>query len=261
MIALCERIGKSFLTHFQSFWQMCVLAVHICYTIMQPSTYNRAVYEVLIRQIYFTAVQIVPLFFLTALLFGGAIVGGLSVTLVNLGLTSQIGTVIVKFVMDELAPFVTVLLLALRSASAMNTEIAVMKVNHELNSLEMLGINPLVYLYVPRVIAGMVSVFSLSLMFATVSVIMGYFFARFLGGLNSEIYIGLLVEASSLGDMGIIFLKCLLMGIFIAVIPIRYGLMAQNFFTIPIAVLQGMVKVFIAILTIEVVTLLWRLFI
>ncbi len=60
-------------------------------------------------------------------------------------------------------------------------------------------------------------------------------------------------------DMIIVLLKCATFGFFITLIPIRRGLHAsQELTSIPIAVLNGMVMVFLAIMVIEVLSSIIR---
>jgi len=54
----------------------------------------------------------------------------------------------------EMGPLMTAILLAGRSASAFAAEIGTMKVNEELNALETLGLSPIQFLVVPRIVAG-----------------------------------------------------------------------------------------------------------
>jgi phospholipid/cholesterol/gamma-HCH transport system permease protein len=56
-------------------------------------------------------------------------------------------------------------------------------------------------------------------------------------------------------------IKCAVFGFFITLIPIRFGLRASHEFTsIPIVVSGGMVNVFTAIIIIEVLSLITKLF-
>ncbi len=52
-----------------------------------------------------------------------------------------------------LGPFITAIILAGRSGSAFAAEIGTMKINYELDALETMGLNPIRFLVVPRVIA------------------------------------------------------------------------------------------------------------
>jgi hypothetical protein len=83
-------------------------------------TYNSASRMVFIHQFYFTSVQILPLFLFVAVIFGSLINGMAFQVVKNLGLTDYLGRLLMGFVVTELSPFVTVLLIALRSSSAID---------------------------------------------------------------------------------------------------------------------------------------------
>jgi phospholipid/cholesterol/gamma-HCH transport system permease protein len=56
----------------------------------------------------------------------------------------------------ELGPLLTAIILAGRSGSAFAAEIGTMKVNEELDALTTMGLNPIYYLVLPRIIAGLI---------------------------------------------------------------------------------------------------------
>lgn len=56
----------------------------------------------------------------------------------------------------ELGPLLTAIILAGRSGSAFAAEIGTMKVNEELDALTTMGLNPVFYLVLPRLIAGLI---------------------------------------------------------------------------------------------------------
>ena len=105
------------------------------------NSYNSATRQVLIHQIYFTSVQILPLFIGISIIFGTLLMGIVFQIIKNLGLAEHLGRILMNLVVTELAPFVTVLLIALRSSSAINAEIAVMRVSKELNALDKFNID------------------------------------------------------------------------------------------------------------------------
>jgi phospholipid/cholesterol/gamma-HCH transport system permease protein len=70
-------------------------------------------------------------------------------------------------------------------------------------------------------------------------------------------YTAILVESTSFTDILVMLLKCATLGFFIVLIPIRFGMSATHELTsIPVSVLNGMVNVFIAIIIIEVLSLI-----
>lgn len=78
-------------------------------------------------------------------------------------------------------------------------------------------------------------------------------------GTSVDAYIGALLRSADLSDVIVVLIKCATFGFFITLIPIRLGLNAsQELTSIPIAVLNGMVKVFLAIVVIEVLSSIVR---
>jgi len=70
-------------------------------------------------------------------------------------------------------------------------------------------------------------------------------------------YTNVLLKSANFYDIVISLIKCSTFGFFITLIPIRFGMQASNELTsIPISVLNGMLKVFIAIVLIEVLSLI-----
>jgi phospholipid/cholesterol/gamma-HCH transport system permease protein len=151
-------------------------------------------------------------------------------------------------------------LIALRSSSAINTEIAVMKVNKEIKTLESFHIDSINYLFLPRIIDGVVSVVFMSSLFSIVVLATGLLFSKLIFEMSFNMYAEVLLSSIYFSDIIILFLKCVTFGVFITLIPILYGLSATNELTsIPVSVLNGMVKVFIAIVIIEVLSLILKL--
>lgn len=256
MIVFVEKIGRSALDVTRALHDTLTFSVHVFLSLFSVKAYNSAVRMVLINQIYFTSVQILPLFFLVSICFGVIFIGFVGQYLRSIGLFDYFGHMLMGFVVTEFAPFITVLLIALRSGSAINTEIAVMKVNHELDTLQFFNIDVITYLFIPRILNGIISIVILSGLFSIVVLLSGLFFSKLLFGLSMEDYMAILVESASFLDILVMFLKCATLGFFIVLIPIRFGMSATNELTsIPVSVLNGMVNVFIAIVIIEVISL------
>ncbi len=251
-------MGRWLLGHVRALADTLSFAYEVLVHMLVPSTYNPAVRMVLISQIYFTAVQILPLFLTVSVLLGLVLIGLAGEYLRSIGMFHLFGTMIMGFVVKEVGPFVTVLLIALRSGAAINTEIAVMKVNRELSALEAFNISIIKYLFVPRVLNGLISIVILGFIFSLCAIITGLISCHMFFGLSFADYVSILSDAFSFYNIFVMVIKCAVMGFFIVFIPIKFGLSATNELTsIPIAVLNGMVQVFIAIIIIEVLTILF----
>jgi phospholipid/cholesterol/gamma-HCH transport system permease protein len=255
-----ENIGRLTLQETKSFAEIFFFAGKVLYRIFKPDTYNSATRMVLVNQIYFTSVQLLPTFITVSIIFGSLLIGIVFQLLKNLGLTDFFGNVLIGLIVTELSPFFTVLLITLRSSSAINTEMAVMTVNKEIKTLETFRVNVINYLLVPRIINGIISIVLLSALFSIVLIVSGILFSRVIFGISIDIYLNILLNSANFSDIVIALVKCAAFGFFITLIPIHFGLRASHELTsIPIVVSRGMVSVFAAILIIEVLSLITKL--
>ncbi|NTW76741.1 MAG: ABC transporter permease, partial [Syntrophaceae bacterium] len=151
--------------------------------------------------------------------------------------------------------------ITLRSSSAINAEMAVMKVDGEIKTLETFRIDVIDYLLIPRIINGIISLVLLSGLFSIVLMSSGIIFSWVIFGISIDVYSSILLNSADFSYIIISLIKCVILGFFITLIPIRSGLSASKEFTsIPISVSNGMVNVFIAIIIIEVLSLVTKLF-
>ena len=146
-----EKLGEKTIQIFLSMLEMIRFILLILLHLISPKSYNPAMRMVLTKQIYFTAIGIIPVFTLLAFLFGSVIIGVVISLSTEYALQAEIGSIIITFVIDEFAPFFTALLISLRSGAAINTEIAIMNVNKELNTLKEYKIDLIDYLFLPRI--------------------------------------------------------------------------------------------------------------
>ena len=96
----------------------------------------------------------VPIVSLVSLLLGFIIAFESAQRLAEFGAQIYVANTITIVMVREMGPLMTAILLAGRSGSAFAAEIGTMKVNEELNALETLGLSPIRFLVVPRIVAG-----------------------------------------------------------------------------------------------------------
>jgi phospholipid/cholesterol/gamma-HCH transport system permease protein len=108
---------------------------------------------------------------------------------------------------------------------------------------------------------SVVSLVLLSSLFSIVLLTSGILFSRLLFGMSIDVYSNIILNSANISDIVISLIKCAIFGFFITLIPIRFGLKASPELTsIPIVVSGGMVGVFTAIIIIEVLSLITKLF-
>ena len=84
-----------------------------------------------------------------------------------------VATAVVESVVLELAPVLTALVLSGRVGATITAELGTMKVTEQLDALESLAFNPISYLVVPRVLAGLVMFPALTAFSAFVGILAG----------------------------------------------------------------------------------------
>ncbi|MCX8083460.1 MAG: ABC transporter permease [Calditerrivibrio sp.] len=214
---------------------------------------NPAIFLVTTRQIYFTGVQILRVVIVFAIIFGLGLVGILGKFLFSIGAQHQTGKVFVVIVIREVAPFLTALLLSLRSATAVGAEISMMKLGWEIKALKTHGIDEYSYLFLPRVFAGMVCSFSLAVFFAFTAVTVGYLYLSFQMNITFDYMVMLIFNELNLSDVLCFIYKTVMFGFVLMTLPIYTSMGVGKATTdVPIALLRGMMRVFYGLMFVEI---------
>ena len=99
-----------------------------------------------------------PIITLVAFLIGVILAFQTAVGLMQFGASSYVAPLVSKGIFRELGPLITAILFAGRSSAAFAAEIGTMTVNNEVDALTTAGINPIRFLVMPRVMAGIIVV-------------------------------------------------------------------------------------------------------
>ncbi len=83
----------------------------------------------------------------------------------------MVGSAVEKMILLELAPSLTALVLAGRVGATIAAELGTMRVTEQIDALETLAFNPVAYLIVPRILAGMAMFPALTVFSMTVGVL------------------------------------------------------------------------------------------
>ncbi|MBO0828166.1 MAG: ABC transporter permease [Streptosporangiales bacterium] len=191
------------------------------------STFRRPFqWKEMVQQSWFVAsVTILPTA-LVSIPFGAVIalqVGGL---VRQLGAQSFIGSTAVLAVVREASPIVTALLIAGAGGSAVCADLGSRKIREEIDAMEVLGINPVQRLIVPRVLAMMLVGLLLNGLVSVVGVIGGYFFNVVLQGGTPGAYLASFTALAQLPDLWAGEVKAVVFGAIAAVVSSYKGLHA-----------------------------------
>jgi len=126
--------------------------------------------------------------------------------------------------MRELGPLMAAILVAGRSGAAITAEIATMRVNEEIDALQLLGVNPIEYLGVPRVYAAAITQPLLGVIAAIVGICGGFVVALTVLDINGSAYFNETLTAVFTGDLLFNVAKSVVFGWIIVVVGVFYGM-------------------------------------
>ena len=216
----------------------------------------RPVAGVLMKQILFTGVHtwtvIVALFFLI-----GTLVITQIIVFAGTEGASLIGRVLVWVVVREVGPLLTAMIVIARSGAAIAAELASMKMNDELWTLEVLGIPVARYLVMPRVIGVAVSVAMLALYAEIVAINGGFLVGSLIWNIPFMEFQQGLVQLSVLREIFLSLLKSFVFGLAIAAVCCYQGLSVEGGATqIPVAATKGVMRSLMMVFIIDAIVAL-----
>ena len=129
-------------------------------------------------QTYFTAVEIFPILFVVATLFGTITIIEVISMMGKMGFADFVGSMIVVVVIRDLGPILTAFLIAGRSGSSLTTYIGSMVINDEVDALATMGVNPVRFLVMPSLIGGCVAMFIMNIFFSLSAICGGYLLTK-----------------------------------------------------------------------------------
>jgi phospholipid/cholesterol/gamma-HCH transport system permease protein len=177
------------------------------------------------RELIRSGVRLLPLFVFLSAALGLVIIGQMVSWLSRVGAVDFLGTVMVVVVVRELGPLITALLVLARIGTANVVELGTARATGEVEALEALGIDPVHYLVVPRVVGMALGTFALTVYLILGSLISGYAWA-FLQDvpLRPDQYLAQLASALSWVDFAFLALKTCGFGTLIAMVTCYHGL-------------------------------------
>ena len=188
-----------------------------------PGAGRRVTARVLVKQVWFTALQAIPLIIILSSILSFLVISQAVRELGRIGATELMGRIMVVVIVRELGPLLTAALVASRSGTAIAAELATNKVMGEVNALEGMGIDPLHYLVLPRFGAAVISTFGLIIFFDLVALLAGLVAAT-TAGMSPERYFDIVLQSLTFRDVWLTLVKGLAFGAIVGLIPAFHGL-------------------------------------
>ncbi len=179
-----DRIGRAFIGLFEStgLW-FSMLWRTITWSVRPPFEVKEW-----FRQMVRLGVDSIPVVFLTAMFTGMVLALQTYNGFQRVHAENFVGSVVALAMLRELSPVLVGLMVTGRVGSSMAAEIGTMRVTEQIDALEALATDPVHYLFVPRVIAGIVMLPFLVVLGDALGIGGGYLVGVKLMGANPVIY-------------------------------------------------------------------------
>lgn len=225
MIRLVYRLGGWSVNTLQSvgeitllFWQCIALF---------PAYASRYRKEIL-RQLYFIGTESVPVILTTGAFAGAVFAYTMYNQLVALGVGSWAGAFMIKLLTWHFGPVLIGLILAGRVGCSITAELGTMNVTEQVDALRSMGVSPVGYLVMPRVVAALVMTPLLTIFAIWIGVLAGMFMIVYVMGGDSHyqwVQIqNIMIPYDYVQGIG----KGLVFGLLIALICCRNGLATRG---------------------------------
>jgi len=177
----------------------------------------------IIDQIYFIGAKSVFVICLTGA-FTGMVLGlqGYYV-LVKYGSSGSLGSAVAISLIREMGPVLTAIMITARAGSAISAEIGVMRISEQIDALKTMGINPLRFLFSPRLAAGLISFPILTSIFDVIGIIGGFLTGSLLLGVSPGIYFSKVESSVVMSDINGGFIKSVAFAIVVITICCYQG--------------------------------------
>jgi phospholipid/cholesterol/gamma-HCH transport system permease protein len=148
--------------------------------------------------------------------FTGMVLGlQIFLTLSRFGSEAYLGPAVALSLIRELGPVLSALMVTGRAGSALTAEIGIMRITEQIDALTVMALNPMRYLVVPSLVAGLVTFPLMTALFDVVGIFGGYLVGVQLLGLSQGTYFGEMKTFVDMADIMTGFWKSLSFGVIV----------------------------------------------
>ncbi len=144
-------------------------------------------------------------------------------SLVQFGAEGALGAAVALSLIRELGPVLTAIMITARAGSAMAAEIGVMRISEQIDALETMDINPVKFVFSPRIVASIISFPLLTSIFDLIGIFGGFLTGPCLMGTNPGIYMYKVKDSVVMADITGGFIKSLVFAIVVTTICCSKG--------------------------------------
>jgi phospholipid/cholesterol/gamma-HCH transport system permease protein len=146
----------------------------------------------------------------------------------KLGATALVANLVAFSILREIGPLITAVIVIGRSGSAITAELGTMKVAEEIEAMNVMGINPVKYLVVPRLLAMIIMMPVLTVLGEGIGLFAGWLISVTSLHLDPIFYVSNSIDAVQQKDLFTGLLKALIFGCVVGTVACYYGIQVEG---------------------------------
>ncbi len=226
---ILEKIGKNFIDIIENFNHFAYflgrLTFHFFYLFLHPSQIR---FKATINQIEIAAIHILPIVGLALFLVGFVTAYQGAEQLGRFGANIIVIEMSTMSMFREIAPFLAAVIVAGRSASSFTAQLGTMKITEEVSAMKTMGLDPDIFLLLPRVIA-LIIIMPLIVFFADMAALLGEMvIVKLHMGISYSQFLDRIYEHVEIRHIMLGLLKAPLFGLLIAIVGCYRGLQVRS---------------------------------
>ena len=227
-LSIIEQVGKAAVVLWQDFRALLTFVGELAVTLLRAARHPSLVrWRDAWLAVEQAGVDAFPIIALIGILLGLILAFQSAMPMRRFGADIFVADLLGLAMLREMGPLITAIILAGRSGSAFAAELGTMKVREEIDALSTMGLEPVRFLVLPRVLAA-VAVTPLLTMFANLFGLIGGAVVMRSLGFPLVTYINQILSAVTITDLAGGLVKSLVYGIVVAAIGCLRGLQTAS---------------------------------
>jgi phospholipid/cholesterol/gamma-HCH transport system permease protein len=177
----------------------------------------------LLKQLEMMGVNSLPVVILTAIFTGIILAVQGTYQIAKFGASSYVGGIMGITMLRELGPVLTALVVSGRVGAGITAELGTMNVTEQIDALRSLAANPVKYLVVPRLLAGIIMLPALTVVADVVGVFGGWAVSTTTLGIPSQVFFTHFSSMVGFNDLFLGLVKTIVFGIIITIVGCYQG--------------------------------------
>ncbi len=223
---LLGRVGRMILFYCRAVGQGTILLMHSIANLAHVFS-PRSRRETIV-QMYVYGIKSLGVITVVAVFTGMILALNTGIALREYNKEAHVGVAVLVSMLREMGPFMTGLILAACVGSAMAAQLGTMVVSEEIAALEIMSIDPVRFLVMPRLVAMSIMTPLLSFYTCVMGVVGGGVVAYCLLGVSWDVYIDNALRFGKVKDLYVGQLKAVIFGIIITIVSCYEGFAATH---------------------------------